>query len=177
VTLAQGTPSSATVAHAGGYSGQLTVTNANGPVTFAETSSTHSSDVVVSSTGIVTAATSLAPATYSVSGTESDASGDAGSWSFSLIVSVFALLQGTPTTGTTTVAGSASFTDQLTVTNAIGAVGYVVQPPSATFRVAAVGGIVSTTGPLSQGTYSLAGIDQDSKGDSGTFTYTLTVTP
>jgi hypothetical protein len=43
-TLAQGPPTSATVTDGAGYSGQLTVTNANGTVTYTETASADSSD-------------------------------------------------------------------------------------------------------------------------------------
>ena len=93
-TLTQGSPTSATVAHGGGYSGQLTVTNATGTVTYTETSSAHSTDVVVTSTGAISAATSLAPGTYTVSGTDTDTSGDTGAWTFTLTVS-----PATPTTG------------------------------------------------------------------------------
>jgi hypothetical protein len=56
-TLTQGSPTSATVAHGGGYSGQLSVTNATGTVTYTETSSAHPPDVVVTSTGAISAAT------------------------------------------------------------------------------------------------------------------------
>jgi uncharacterized Fe-S cluster protein YjdI len=86
VTLTQASPTSASVADGAGYSGQLTVTNATGSVTYTETSSTDSGDVVVGSTGAITAATSLTPGTYTVSGTDHDTNGDTGTWSFALTV-------------------------------------------------------------------------------------------
>jgi sugar lactone lactonase YvrE len=95
-TLIQGNPTSATVAHGGGYSGQLTVTNATGAATYTETSSAHSTDVVVTSTGAISAATSLAPGTYTVSGTDTDTNGDTGTWNFTLTISP---ATPTPTTG------------------------------------------------------------------------------
>jgi hypothetical protein len=95
-TLTQGNPTSATVAHGGGYSGQLTVTNATGTVTYTETSSGHSTDVVVTSTGAISAATSLAPGIYTVSGGDSDTNGDTGTWNFTLTISP---ATPTPTTG------------------------------------------------------------------------------
>ena len=69
VTLTQGTPTSASVADGAGYSGQLTVTNAVGTLTYTETSSTDSTDVVVGSTGAITGGHLLAPGAYTVSGT------------------------------------------------------------------------------------------------------------
>jgi YVTN family beta-propeller protein len=85
-TLLQGPPTSATVADGAGYSGQLTVTNATGTVSYTETASADSPDVVVDSSGAITAAATLAPGTYTVSGTDSDAAGDTGTWSFTLTV-------------------------------------------------------------------------------------------
>jgi hypothetical protein len=41
---------------------------------------------VVTSTGAISAATSLAPGTYTVTGTDSDTKGDTGTWTFSLTV-------------------------------------------------------------------------------------------
>ena len=85
-TLSQGPPTSATVTDGAGYSGQLTVSNPNGTVSYTETASADSSDVVVSSTGAIRAANTLAPGTYTVSGSDSDTAGDTGSWSFRLTV-------------------------------------------------------------------------------------------
>jgi uncharacterized repeat protein (TIGR02543 family) len=86
VTLIQGSPSSAIVADGGGYSGQRAVTNGTGTISYSETTSGDSSYVVVTSTGAISAATSLSPGTYSVSGNDSDTNGDTGSWTFSLTV-------------------------------------------------------------------------------------------
>ncbi len=86
VTLTQGSPTSATVAGGDGYSGQGAVTNANGSVTYSETASPDSTDVVMTTTGAIGATTSLAPGTYQVSGDDSDLSGDTGTWMFALTV-------------------------------------------------------------------------------------------
>ena len=86
VALTQGAPTSATVADEAGFSGQLTVTNASGVVGFTETSSADFTDVVVNSSGAISAATTLAPGTYTVSGTDGDTRGDTGTWSFALTV-------------------------------------------------------------------------------------------
>jgi hypothetical protein len=117
-TLTQGSPTSATVAHGGGYSGHLTVTNAAGTVSCTGISSAHSPDVVVTSTGAISAATSLAPGTHTVSGTDTDTSGDAGTWTFTLTVSP---ATPTPSTGYSEVAsdggifsfGDATFGDSM----------------------------------------------------------------
>ena len=45
-----------------------------------------SSDVVVTSTGAISSAKALAAGTYTVSGTDSDAAGDTGTWNFTLTV-------------------------------------------------------------------------------------------
>jgi uncharacterized repeat protein (TIGR02543 family) len=88
VTLIQGSPTSATVADGGGYSSQRAVTNGIGTVSYTETISGDSTDVVVTSTGAMSAATSLSPGTYSVSGNDSDTNGDTGTWTFALTVTV-----------------------------------------------------------------------------------------
>ena len=62
------------------------MTNDTGTVSYTETASSDSTDVVVSSTGAISAATSLAPGTYSVGGTDGDTNGDSGTWSFALMV-------------------------------------------------------------------------------------------
>ena len=86
VVLVTGSPSSATVSDGSGYSGQRAVTNGSGTVSYTETISADSDDVMVSSTGEISAATSLSPGTYSVSGNDRDSSGDTGSWAFVLTV-------------------------------------------------------------------------------------------
>ena len=86
-TLTQGSPTSATVPNGAGYNGQLTVTNATGTVSYSETSSADSTDVVVSSTGAISAAASLAPGTYTVNGADSTINGSTGTWVFTLTVS------------------------------------------------------------------------------------------
>ena len=87
VTLTQGGPTSATVAYGAGYSGHsLTVSNASGTVSYTEATSADSADIVVSGTGAISAATSLAPGTYAVGGGDSDTNSDTGTWSFSLTI-------------------------------------------------------------------------------------------
>jgi hypothetical protein len=87
VSLVQAGPISAEVTYGAGYRGHsLAVTNSTGTVSYTEATSSSSTDVVVSSTGVISAATSLAPGTYTVDGSEADSNGDTGTWVFSLTV-------------------------------------------------------------------------------------------
>jgi len=87
VSLVQASPTSAMVTYGAGYSGHsLAVTNSTGIVSYTEAASSDSADVVVSNTGAISAATALAPGTYTVSGSETDTNGDTGTWVFSLTV-------------------------------------------------------------------------------------------
>jgi uncharacterized protein (DUF2141 family) len=174
VTLTQGTPTTASVADGAGYSGQLTVTNAVGTLTYTETSSTDSTDVVVGSTGAITAATSLAPGTYTVSGTEHDTNGDTGTWAFALTVGT--LTQGTPTSAS--VADGAGYSGQLTVTNAVGTLTYTeTSSTDSTDVVVGSTGAITAATSLAPGTYTVSGTDHDTNGDTGTWGFALTVNP
>ena len=82
------------MADGAGYSSTLSVTNGIGGVTYSEAASTDSCDVVVSSTGAISASTTLTPGTYTVGGGDLDSVGDTGTWSFTLIVSPTTLDQG-----------------------------------------------------------------------------------
>lgn len=84
--LTQGAPTSAAVPTGSAYRSQLTVTNATGPVVFSATESKHSQRVLVSASGAVSAAGTLAPGTYDVAGTMTDSAGRRGRWSFVLTV-------------------------------------------------------------------------------------------
>jgi hypothetical protein len=106
VILIQGSPASATVTDGGGYSGQRAVTNATGTVSYTETASADSMEVVVSSTGAISAATSLSPGTYSVSGNDSDTNGDTGTWAFALTVTETTLTTPAGTAGNYDLVGS-----------------------------------------------------------------------
>ncbi len=87
VSLVQASPTSAMVTYGAGYSGHsLAVTNSTGIVSYTEAASSDSADVVVSSTGAISAATALVLGTYTVSGSETDTNGDTGTWVFSLTV-------------------------------------------------------------------------------------------
>jgi len=176
-TLLQVAPTSATVAYGAGYSAQLAVTGGTGAVTFTEATSKDAADVVVNSSGGVSAATSLTPGLYTVGGTDEDAAGDTGTWSFALTVATTTIVQTSPTSGTVTTATSMRFTSQLAVTGNTATVTYAetVSPASGDVLVSATGA-VTTKGTLRTGTYTVSGTTGDTNGDTGTWTYTLKVT-
>ena len=84
------------------------------------------------------------------------------------------LLQSAPTSGTTNTPGT--FSDQLYVSGATGAVTYtqITGSPDLTIDGS---GAVSTLANLAVGTYTATGTDADGSGDTGNWTYTLSVTP
>jgi hypothetical protein len=178
-TLTQEPPAgkTVTVANSGGsFNDQLAVSGANGAVTYVVTSS--SSHLKVTPGGaITTVGGPLSPGTYTVSGTDSDTHGDTGTWTYTLTVIKCALIQIPPTGKSVTVADSgSSFSDQLAVSGGSGAVTYVVTTSNSHLKVTTGGAITTVGGPLSAGTYTVSGSDSDTYGDTGTWTFTLTVT-
>ena len=168
---------SVTVANSGsGFGDQLAVSGSSGAVTYVVTSSnTH---LKVSSSGaITTVGGPLAVGTYTVSGTDSDAFGDTGTWTYTLTVTKGTITQIAPFGQSKTVANTGSgFSDQLAVTGSSGAVTYVVTSSNTHLKVTSSGAITTVGGPLAVGTYTVSGTDSDALGDTGTWTYTLTVT-
>ena len=77
-------------------------------------------------------------------------------------------LLNTPTTTSVSVAGSATFTNQLVSTNNDGAVAYVQSKGSPELLVSA-SGLVTTSGTLAPATYVASGTTSDPNGDTGTF--------
>ena len=174
-TIAQASPTggSTTVDNSKSFTDQLSVTGNNGAVTYTQVSTT-SALVAVNATGAVSVSGVLAVGTYTVSGTDADASGDTGTFSYVLTVGPSTIAQASPTGGSTTVDNSKSFTDQLSVTGNNGAVTYTqVSTTSALVAVNATGA-VSVSGVLAVGTYTVSGTDADASGDTGTFSYVLT---
>jgi hypothetical protein len=171
--IAQTSPTTASVKASGSaaYSSTITVTGDNGSPLFTETAGTP--QILVSSTGVVTTSGALAAGTYSARGTVTDASGDSGTFTFSLTVG--ALKQRAPMTATTTTADSAAFSTQLDVGANLGPVTYV-QTTGAPALLVSSTGVVTTSGALPAGTYNAAGTTSDTTGDSGDFIFTLTVT-
>ena len=164
-----------TPASTASFSQQLTTANASGAVTYTTTGS--STALSVSSSGHVTTTGVQAVGAYTASGTDTDTGGDSGTWSFTLSVTPATLAQGNPKTGSTTPPGSAGFTSQLAASGGVGTLSYSVG--SETGLAVSSTGAVSTTGaPLTAGGhYTASGTDADSYGDTGTWSFTLTVTP
>ena len=87
VTLIQSSPTTGTVVNTSSgtfSSGPIKVEGNLGPVTFETTS--PSPALTVSTSGLITTTGVLAIGSYSSSGTDSDAGGDRGTWTFTLIV-------------------------------------------------------------------------------------------
>ncbi|MGA7834586.1 MAG: InlB B-repeat-containing protein [Acidimicrobiales bacterium] len=179
-TITQTSPTSGSTSSvaSGSYApGSITVAHSVGAVTFVTT--TTSPGLSVSGGGLITTTGSLVPGTYTVSGTDSDAKGDTGTWTYTLTVTAVGkstIVQTSTTNGSTTTPNSSSFVPpSLTVTNNIGAVTFATTTPSTGLKVTAAG-VISVTGSLSAGTYTVSGTDSDTDGDTGSWTYTLTVT-
>jgi uncharacterized repeat protein (TIGR02543 family) len=181
-TIAQGNPVSGSTTPAGSASFTSTLAASSGsvgPVTFA----TSMPDFAISngdelqSTGALT----LSGSPYVITGTDSDAYGDTGTWTYTLTVATSpvgttGLVQTSPTSGTVVTTSSSTFTaGPITVEHNVGAVTFVTTKSNPNLAVSTAG-LITTTGPLVVGTYSVAGTDSDAGGDSGTWTYTLTVT-
>ncbi|MHB8379008.1 MAG: InlB B-repeat-containing protein [Acidimicrobiales bacterium] len=149
-----------------------------GAVTFATTTTGFAitNNDVLGPTGTLSASNTP----YVVTGTDSDAYGDTGSWTYSLTVTAPAskstIIQTSPTSGTVTSTASGAFTSgPITVQGNIGPTSFVTTKESTSLTMSA-SGLLSTSGPLSVGTYSISGTDTDPQGDSGIWTYTLSVT-
>ena len=162
------------------FTDQLQVNGNNGAVTYAATGgdTTH---LLVSSTGKVTTSGFLAAGRYLLSGTDLDASGDTGVWSYTLNINSQpstgggTIKQTSSVSGATTTEASASYViGPIVVDNAVGTVTYVTTTSSGGLSVSQSGDI-TTSGTLVAGIYTVSGTDSDSSGDSGTWTYSLTV--
>ncbi len=84
------------------------------------------------------------------------------------------ITQSAPLTGSTTSAGSTSFTSQLATTGQAGSVIFHTTTSVTGITVSSVGG-VTVTQTLASGTYKVSGTDADAYGNSGTWSFTLTV--
>jgi len=114
----------------------------------------------------------LAAGTYKATGTDKDTYGDTGTWSFTLTVKANKLNQIAPATATTTM--GKAFTDQLKTSGGTGTVTYA-QSIGAPDLKASSSGKVSAPATLAAGTYKATGTDKDTYGDTGTWSFTLTV--
>ncbi len=171
-TITQIAPFGGSVAAGHTFTDQLATTGNHGAVTFTVTSSSPA--FAVSSTGAVSVPGTLAANTYIVSGTDTDPLSDTGTWSYTLVVSNGGITQIAPFGGS--VAAGHTFTDQLATTGNHGAVTFTVTSSSPAFAVSSTGA-VSVPGTLAANTYIVSGTDTDPLSDTGTWSYTLTVSP
>jgi hypothetical protein len=95
--------------------------------------------------------------------------------SFSFTAAAKVISQNLPQAGTVTASASSSFTAQLTASGNNGTVAYAQTAGTPSLVVSATGA-VTTSGALKAGSYTASGTTSDASGDTGTFTYTLTVT-
>jgi len=160
-----------------GFTDQLApATHDASAVVFTTTSSNPSLNV--SAGGAITLVSSpLGVGHYTVSGTDADGFGDAGTWTYTLTVTASLITQAKPTSDTTTVDGSGAYTTPLAVTGNNGTVSYTATGGDTTHLLISSQGVVTTSGMLVVGNYTFSGTDSDVNGDAGTWTFTLSVSP
>ena len=128
----------------------------------------------MSSSGLISAHAGLAAGTYVAKGTDKDTDGDAGTWTFTLIVKGSRLIQLAPTSGRTKT--GQAFITQLKVSGVHGKVTFFQSFSTGTQIV-----VVLYSGKLlapeiyTPGSYKVSGTMKDSLGDTGTWSYTLIV--
>ncbi|MHB1087313.1 MAG: autotransporter outer membrane beta-barrel domain-containing protein [Acidimicrobiales bacterium] len=152
------------------FTNQLSVFADPVPVSYVQTAGSPS--LLVSSTGLVSTSGALSAGTYVASGTTSDTAGNSGTFSFTLLVGI--ITQIPPTTASTPIASSGTYTGQLLVSGSDGTTTFTKTRGSASLLVSPTG-LVSTIGTLPAGRYALAGTTLDTSGDNGTFSFVLTV--
>jgi len=169
--IAQLTPVAATTTTGKAFTGQLKFLGTHGKITYTQSSGAPS--LKVASSGAISSPGNLPAGTYRASGTAKDSYGDTGSWSFTLKVAATRLLQIAPDAATT-IAGKA-FAAQLEVAGSHGTVTYA-QSSGAPHLTVSSSGAISAPATLTAGTYRASGSTRDTLGDSGLWSFTLTVT-
>ncbi len=173
-TITQTAPTSGSVSAGNPFTSQLLTSGNNGAVTFTVTSSSPA--FAVSSSGVVSAPDTLIPGSYTVSGTDTDAFGNTGSWSFALTENPAGgtITQTAPTSGS--VSAGSPFTSQLNTSGNNGAVTFTVTSSSPAFAVSS-SGAVSAADTLTPGLYIVSGTDADAFGNTGIWSFALTENP
>ena len=95
--------------------------------------------------------------------------------SFSFTAAAKVISQNLPVTNSVAATASSTFKDQLVTSGNNGTVAYAQTAGTPQIVVSSTGA-VSTSGALAAGNYTASGTTSDASGDTGTFTYTLTVT-
>ena len=168
--LTQTGPVSEAVPTARAFTAQLKVTGVHGRTTFAQSSGAP--DLKISSQGALFAAADLKQGSYKATGSVKDSLGDTGTWSFALKVVAIKLTQAAPDTATNAV--GKAFTAQLKVSGSHGLVTYA-QSTGAPHLEVSSSGMISALAGLAIGTYKATGTVRDSLGDTGTWSFVLTV--
>ena len=159
-----------TVSATATYTDQIEVSNNDGPVNFVQ--SVGAPSLVVSATGLLTTNGQLAPGTYSASGTTTDAHGNTGTFSITIIVGT--IFQAPPVASYVKVPNAVTYSEQLNVIGNVGVTSFV-QSSGAPNLVVSATGLVTTSGTLVAGTYVAKGSVSDASSGLGTFVFTLTV--
>jgi hypothetical protein len=159
------------VPNAATYSEQLNVIGNVGVTSFVQSSGAPS--LVVSDTGLVTTSGTLEAGTYVAKGSESDASSGLGTFIFTLTVG--AITQNAPTSTSLDANLTSTYTKQLTVSRNDGPVTFVQTTGAPPLAVSA-SGLLTTSGALAAGAYTVRGATSDQHGDKGKFVFTLNVT-
>ncbi len=186
--IVQGSPisGSTTTTNSATFADTLSATSPNSnTVTFVATEPSSPPGLTVNGSGDVSTTGVLAATTYMISGTDTDSFNDVGTWNYSLSVTPAGggsggsggttILQTSSTTGSVPTTSSGTFAPGPITVDKTGPVTFVTTKASSALSVSSSGSI-STTGPLSAGTYTVSGTDSDVAGDHGTWTFTLTVT-
>jgi outer membrane protein OmpA-like peptidoglycan-associated protein len=151
----------------------------NAPVvgpTFTYTLIAASTGLTVSLGGAIGTTGTLPAAGYSANGTYNDGVGDTGNWSYTLTVSGVNIGQGSPSAGSTTPGASNGFGDALRPTTFNGASVTYTQSASGSLCLnVGTTGAVSVNCSLAAGPYNVSGTDANGIGDTGGWSYTLTV--
>lgn len=165
-------PQSGTTARNKAFTDQLKVSGSYGAVTF--TQSTGKPSVAVSPTGVVSAPGSLSGGIYKATGTATDRFGDIrGAWTFSLTVSGAKLSQLAPAAAQ--ISTGQGFTTQLKVSGSRGSLTFTEASGAPALKVSPSGTLTAQS-DLAKGVYTASGTDNDSSGDTGSWSFTLTVT-
>jgi hypothetical protein len=168
--LAQLAPLAAKIAAGSAYTAQITVSGAHGRLTY--TQSVGAPRIVVSSAGALRAPADLAAGTYKASGSVRDSLGDLGAWSFELTVVASKLTQAAPDKAT--ISTGKAFAGQLKVSGSHGTVVYTETKGAPHLKVSPSGAI-SAAASLPAGLYKATGTEKDSAGDTGKWSFSLTI--
>jgi hypothetical protein len=158
-----------------GFTAHLNTTGQHGWTRYVTTS--KGCGVVVSSSGTITTTGRLSARRCTVSGTDSDtgATADAGTWSYTLTIAAVFIPQVGLQFATTTTAASAGFTAHFQTVGGRGPVRYVTTSKACGVVVSPAGAI-RTTGHLKAGRCTVLGTDTGPGHAWGEWAFTLTIT-